>query len=314
MIMERDTRHRNEALCVPIAAILTLALSLAILMPGFAVGSDLPEADLHELYRSVRPDIEASPYGIPLLIRSEEREDRSRGEVLGVLEHPFPLVSAFLAQPESWCEIALLHLNTKACTWSGSKGQEQVTFYTGRKHYQAPEQAHQIRYLFSPSNRPASLRVLLSAEEGPMGTRDYMILAQAVPLEDGLTFLRFVYAYTHGVRARTAMKAYLMTLGRGKEGLSVVGRDQEGNPVYSGGIRAVVERNALRYFYAISSAMEVSHLPDGDKLLEAARVWYEHTQNHPQLYEISREEYLADKVKEIANTRGLQNSRAVVLP
>jgi hypothetical protein len=299
---------------MPLLSMLSVAVALILCMEPCHAQEGAAGTALLATYRSALPEIEASPFGVPLLLHSEGRDSRTRGEVLGIIDQPYPLVAHLLEQPCSWCDIALLHLNTKACTWSSSGEQDLVTLFTGRKHYQAPQEAQQIQYLFSSSRLPEFLKVSLTAEQGPLGTNDYQIIAEAVPLEGERTFLRFQYAYSHGLRARLAMQAYLTTLGRGKEGLSTEGRDEQGNPVRTKGFRGVIERNALRYFYAIQAVLDALRLPDDRRMIDAAGTWFELTERHPQLHEIPREEYLAHKTREIEASRLLQGQIGVFDP
>jgi hypothetical protein len=279
------------------------SLTLIVVLASVSYG-DSSEVELLDLYRSVSEEIESNPHGVPLLVRSEERDNRMHGEILGVIEYPFPGVADLLTQTRSWCDIGLLHLNTKACTFAHSE-ETRIMLFTGRKHYQTPNEAEPLRYVFSSFRQKGFLRALLSAETGPLGTSNYRIRAEAVPLDEGRTFLRFRYEHSYGLRARLAMQAYLLTLGRGKEGLSMHPGETT-RPSRIDGFRGVIERNALRYFYAIMAILETSHLLEINRLEEASRVWFALTEQYPQLYEITKEEYLANKAKEIENSRTLQ--------
>ncbi len=46
------------------------------------------------------------------------------------------------------------------------------------------------------------LQVRMTAGDGPMGTRDYQIVFEAVPLDEGRVFVHFRYAYAFGTAAR----------------------------------------------------------------------------------------------------------------
>ena len=69
------------------------------------------------------------------------------------------------------------------------------------------------------------------------------------------------YSYDYGVAARVAMQGYLATIGRDKVGFSVVGTQADGQPVYIGGTRGVVERNTMRYYLAIEAYLGALSLP-----------------------------------------------------
>jgi hypothetical protein len=283
---------------VATALVLTVGLIVVTASP---LPAEHPARSIAGLSPSIQKELDASPFGIPLLVSSEEGQGRLSGEVLGVLERPFEEVTGLLSQACSWCDIGLLHLNTKACGCVPGG----VTLYAGRKHYQEPGQAERIDYRFSRTLGDGHLAVVLESEGGPLGTTAYSIVAEASPLDTGRTLLRFRYGHGYGIRARVAMQAYLATLGSGKQGLSTEGVDAQGKPVPTSGMKGVIERNALRYYYAVQAVLETRHLPEERRMADAARAWFELTQRHPQLWELSMEEYLGNKTREIENSRSL---------
>jgi hypothetical protein len=103
--------------------------------------------------------------------------------------------------------------------------------------------------------------VNLSADEGPLGTRDLRITVAAMPADDGKTFLRLSYSYGFGAMARVAMQAYLRTIAHDKVGFTVVGKEVDGEPHFVGGMRGVVERNTMRYYLAIEAYLGALSAP-----------------------------------------------------
>jgi hypothetical protein len=83
----------------------------------------------------------------------------------------------------------------------------------------------------------------LSAAEGPLSTKDYRIVLEAVDIGKGRTFLHRTYSYGFGMAGRIAMKTYLATIGSAK-----VGSTQASSGDYIGGVRGLVERNTMRYY------------------------------------------------------------------
>ena len=113
----------------------------------------------------------------------------------GVVAHPFARLAEALRTPREWCAIALLHLNIKTCTHERTEKGEWLNLYSGRKFYEPPEKAYALRYAFRvEAARAGYLAVTLAAESGPLGTTDYRILFEAIPLASG-TFVHFRYAY-----------------------------------------------------------------------------------------------------------------------
>jgi hypothetical protein len=103
------------------------------------------------------------------------------------------------------------------------------------------------------------------------------------------------------------MSTYFMTLGSDKIGFSVMDHDEDGKPVYVNGIRGVIERNSIRYYFAIQSYLDSLAEP-ADKQFEARiNKWFELTeQHHEQLYEMDKADYLQFKRKEWQDQMRLQ--------
>ena len=109
-------------------------------------------------------------------------------------------------------------------------------------------------------------------------------------------------------RPSDARFAYLATLGKDKLGIKVIDRDTEGHPVYSRGAVAVAERNLVRYYFAFTTYFHNQSQPDPEQRYEQQlQDWFKHTETFPQLYEISRQEYLEAKRRERQNQLGLQH-------
>ena len=77
-----------------------------------------------------------------------------------------------------------------------------------------------------------------------------------------------------------------------------MGKDGEGRPVYVGGIRGIVERNAMRQLLAIEAYLDTRAVAQRDR----ARFerFHDLTERHAgQLHELERDEYLALKTAEL---------------
>ncbi len=243
-----------------------------------------------------------------LRVASEESENRVAAEVAGILDHPFDAVARLLASPGGWCEVASLHLNTKACVHGDWAGETILRLYSGRKYYEPPEDAFPLDYRFAPGPvAEGSYRVTLSAPEGPLGTRDHRIEVEAVRA-GARTAVRFVCSYRPSARSRLATALYLATLGRAKVGFSSDGREEGGEPVPVRGLRGVVERNAVRYYLALEAFLETGGVPEADRFEAMLGTWFDLADRHPPLRELPREEYLAGKRRERENRLALQRS------
>jgi len=274
--------------------VLYFALSWWLLVTGLAWADSAGEA-LTARYQALRPQLETNVYGVPIHIESAEDGELRRGEVYGVLTHSFPRLSEALRNPREWCEIALLHLNIKTCTHEKRDGADALTFYSGRKFYEPPEKAYVLRYAFRvDAARTDYLAVTLTAPSGPLGTSDYLIAFEAIPLGQA-TFVHFRYAYRPSLTSSFATGGYLATLGSGKVGFTVTGRDRQGRSEHIGGVRGIVERNAMRYYLAIQAYFETRDKSSAQRFER----WFDLTERYPvQLHELEKPEYLQYKLQE----------------
>ena len=83
-------------------------------------------------------------------------------------------------------------------------------------------------------------------------------------------------------------------------GFSVPGKDDAGRPVLVGGNRGVAERNTMRYYLALERVLAAQALPPEQRAEHRLRDWHAAIERHPrQLLEMSREDYLAMKRREL---------------
>ena len=232
---------------------------------------------------------------------------RVDGHVYAVLSHPFDVVSAALNDPAQWCQIMILHLKTKYCRSGEEQGQPQLQLRVGRKHPQEIESASLLAFTWrSPTVQPDYLSVEMGAVKGPYDTRDYRLTAEAIPLEGGRTFLHLGYALSYGGVSAFAMKMYLGTTGRDKVGFTRM-QAQDGREAYVGGMRAVVERNTMRYYLAIDAYLDSLSAPPAQQLEKRLQAWFDATERYPrQLHEVEREDYLRMKRAEVQRQLALR--------
>jgi hypothetical protein len=290
------------------ALALLCALLVALFAPAAAAGDD-GAAALRARFAALVAQAQAkaptsaqvNPFGLPIYLLSSETADRIDGDVYARIDHPFDELRDALATREHWCEILILHLNVKYCRTAPALAGDAIYVGLGRKNWQDLSDAYFVRFVFRDAgSTPEHLRIELRAPTGPMSTRDYRLAIEAAPLERDTSVLRLTYGYSFGMMGKLAMQSYLATLGRDKVGFSLAGRGSDGQPLYVGGVRGVVERNAMRYFLAISAHLAVGQEGGKRPLHTSLRVWFEATERYPlQLHELERAEYLEMKVREV---------------
>lgn len=272
-----------------------VALGLSLLCFGTGAAAQ-DAAALKARHQALSARLADNPFQRRLVLDSTESPDRLSGDIYAVVDHPFAELSA-LERPANWCEVLMLHLNTKHCVVKGGEAAPVVEVAIGRKFDQPLDQAQRVPFTWGGAAATADyLSVRLSAASGPMSTRDYRIGFEATPLSAKQSFVHLSYAYGYGTAARLAMQAYLGTLGSDK-----VGFTPKGASGYVGGVRGVVERNTMRYYLAIDAFLDAPRPEQLDRRLAA---WFDATERYArQLHETERSEYLEMKRSEYARLK-----------
>lgn len=282
-------------------SLLARAAAIVLVLPAWAAispaeGHGPPAVQLRAKHADSRARLESSPYGRPLLLDSREFDHDLEGEAYLVLDHPFERVSTALAPAEHWCEILMLPFNTKHCETREAAATSRLSLFVGRKNETPVERSYRLDFGYAVAARtPDYLRLSLTSTSGPLGTRDYRIVLEAVPVEHGRTFVKLGYRYGYGTLSRVAMQTYLATLGSQK-----VGFTREGGELVRG-MRGVMERNTMRYALALEAYLDSLAAPPETRLLQRLNAWFTATERYPrQLHEIGRDEYVAMKQREVA--------------
>jgi hypothetical protein len=255
-------------------------------------------AGLRTRHAALQPMLANSPFGGPLVLESTEGSGTLQGDVYAVVEHPFGAVSFAFGDPAHWCDVLILHLNTKYCRRNIEGGASQIEVRVGKKFDQPISAATRVAFAFHVvSATPEYLAVALKAPDGPFDTNDYSILLEAVPLDTGRTFIHMGYSFDYGAISRMAMRVYLGTIASDKVGFTTSAKSQPGEaPQYIGGMRGLVERNTMRYYLAIDAYLGAISTPPGDQLEKRLRDWFDGTERYAkQLHEIDRVAYLTMK-------------------
>ncbi len=215
--------------------------------------------------------------------------------------------SETLTGPGAWCEVLFLHLNVKSCVYGMSEDGRWLRMYMGRKFYQDPKKAKQIELQFDSGITDDNVSwVTLTADEGPFNTSDYYVGLFAIDAENG-TYAQIRSSQKTGGAATAAVNLYFNTLARNKVGFSVVGTDSKGNPKYSVGSQAALERNVVRYLLALRIFMQTHTVDGAEGMRTRTELWYDATDRYAeQLYEVDRDDYLRDKEKEYRHQVELQ--------
>jgi hypothetical protein len=228
-------------------------------------------------------------------MESAENSGALKNDIYARVDHRFATVRAALSNPDHWCEVLLLHPNVAQCRTL--EGEPRLGVHIGRRLDQRVEEAYYVEFAFKVKQDTDGLfAVVLDAPKGPMGTGNYRIEFEALPVEDERTFIHLLYSYSAGLTARLATSAYLSTKGRDKVGFSVVGKGPDGKPLYVGGMRGAIERNAMRYYLAIDSFVGAFGTPPPNRFERSLQLFAQGMNHYArQLKEDDPDKYLAVK-------------------
>ena len=265
-------------------------------------------ASLHAKYASLGERLQHNPFQRALSLDSAESPTDLKGDIYALVDYPFATVSAALSGPGHWCDVLILHVNTKQCLATTDTSRAALTVHIGKKTPQSLEDAYAIEFSYRAVVTTANyLEIQLNAPERPLSTRNYRIRLQAVPVNGGRTFMHLTYSYDYGMAGRLAMKTYLATLGSDKVGFTQTGKNSSGQPEFIGGMRGVVERNTMRYYLAIDAYLGAWTAPPSMQLQKRLHSWFTATEQYPrQLREVSRTAYMDMKRSEYRRQQAMQ--------
>jgi len=246
----------------------------------------------------LQAELQASAFGEPLVLRSQDDGKRLEGEIFAELAQPFGRVRSVVGAGDTLCAALFLHLNVRACV--AERGAQGTVLHMAA----GPKQGgttYRIDYRMAVEVATNDyLRVSLSAPTGPLGTRDYRIVFEAAPLDAQRSFLHVGYAYGYGSLAKMAYSLYLGTLGRTKIGFTVVGKGADGVPQYVQGERGSLERNVMRNYLALQAYAGVQGGASSAQTEARLRAWFDLTERHAaQLHEVDLEQYLQIKREDL---------------
>ena len=92
-----------------------MLLICAMGVAGAAMAKPDPVASLRAKYLSLEGSLRQNQFKQQLVLDSAELPSRLTGDIHAIVDYPFAAVNAGLNNPKNWCDVMLLHLNTKYC-------------------------------------------------------------------------------------------------------------------------------------------------------------------------------------------------------
>ena len=129
------------------------------------------------------------------------------------MAYPFNRLSSGLSSPTQWRDVMSLHINTKYCRATVTPTASKLIVRIGSKGPEELSRTARLEFEYSASAATQDyLSVALAAKAGLLGTSDYRITLEAVPLPDGKSFLRLRYSYAFGLMGKLAMRKTMLSV------------------------------------------------------------------------------------------------------
>ncbi|MET0311151.1 MAG: hypothetical protein ABW051_03815, partial [Burkholderiaceae bacterium] len=113
---------------------------------GCCVAAFASPQELRTRYNELADELANNQFKRPIHIDSTEASNDLQGDVYAVVDHPFAAVNQALSQPANWCDVLILHLNTKYCRQTQGAGAPRLTVAVGKKHDQPLKDAHKLDF------------------------------------------------------------------------------------------------------------------------------------------------------------------------
>ncbi len=262
-----------------------------------AVAKPDPAETLRAKYVSLEEPLRQNQFKQQLVLDSAELQGRLQGDIYAIINYPFAAVNADLNNPKNWCDVMLLHMNTKYCHAAKGPSGTVLNVNIGKKTPEDLADAARVEFIYSvAAATPEYFEINLNAREGPLGTSDFIIQLEAVALPNAKTFLHLTYSYAINRSGRLSLQAYLGTIGSRKVGFTVIGKRADGQPDYIRGVRGLMERNTMRYYLAIDSFLGATRTASSGRFEKQLQSWFTAAERYPrQLHEMDRRAYVEMK-------------------
>ena len=285
------------------------ALVLACACCGAWAASDVtPASALLGDYTRMAPALQNNAFGQPMVLQSAESASGLAGDIYAVVPYPFAAVKTEMKSADHWCDVMILHINTKYCHAVAGPQGTRLLVNIGKKTPQPMADASRLVFRYNETRTLKNyFAITLTAKDGPLGTSNYRIRLEVVELPDQQSFVHLTYAYSVGFAGRLAMQTYLATVGAGKVGFSTLAPGADGETNYVAGVRGVVERNTMRYYLAIDSFLASQREAPAAQLEHRLQAWYSAVERYPrQLHDVDRADYLVMKHAEVLRQQSVR--------
>ena len=103
---------------------------------------------LRAQYVSLGERLRHNPFQRALALDSAESRADLKGDIYALVDYPFATVSAALNNPGHWCDVLILHINTKYCRATSNQATTTLSVNIGKKTPQSLKDAYPIEFTY----------------------------------------------------------------------------------------------------------------------------------------------------------------------
>ena len=275
-LFSRIHKLRDQRLCIGehvghwLFASLRLVVMIALLLLAF-LGLSL---DDHTFASEGR-------FGIPLGWSDDNGRYRVTAHTEIATADGWKSIRGALESAATWCRVSLLVPDVRGC--QVNEGEQTVITLSLRSG--GTEAVREIEHVLRVDNMdPQLIHVVFRADRAAMGVREAGLSVVARQGTTGVE-LELEYGLRPSIRSRLATSAYLAGKADNRPGISY-STSSDGTREYVTGLRALIERNAMRYFLALLATLETNNLAS------TIDAWYDMASRYKaDLPEQNKEEY-----------------------
>ena len=109
-----------------------------------AVTASNPAVALRNHYATLHEQLTHNPFRQPLVLSSTESSSNLQGDIYALVDYPLAIVSTALKGSTHWCDVLILHINTKYCNAATSPVGTIMSVNIGSKNAQQLEQSYRV--------------------------------------------------------------------------------------------------------------------------------------------------------------------------
>jgi len=127
--MQTLSKQQSSAAMTAASTVIML-MALACVAPKVQAQNAV---DLLARHTALHEQLTDNPFGRPVYLESEQNHSRLSGDIYAEIIQPYTVVGSALQKSTNWCDILILHLNTKSCRALSSPAGDTLKLNIGRK-------------------------------------------------------------------------------------------------------------------------------------------------------------------------------------